>query len=312
MRRAFIDTLCDLASERDDIVVLSGDLGFSVLESFASRFPERFFNVGIAEQNMMGIAAGLAAAGKLVFTYSIANFAIARCLEQFRNDVCHHNSSVIAVSVGAGVAYGAQGYSHYGIEDVGFTRSLPNIAVVSPGDPAETIWAVRHLVARRAPASLRLGKGGEPPVHTGPLSGPLESAIVLRSPGRDVTILCSGSPLPDCHAAALQLAEANHDVGLLSIPTVHPLDEQAISHAAGKSRLLVSVEEHVAEAGFGGAVAEVVAGLSGRRSRLLRAGISRGGPKRAASQQEARRLDRLDARGLAERIEQALKAEVAP
>jgi transketolase len=311
MRRAFIDTLCDLASERDDIVLLCGDLGFSVLESFASRFPQRFFNVGIAEQNMMGIAAGMAAAGKLVFTYSIANFAIARCLEQFRNDVCHHNSSVIAVSVGAGVAYGVQGYSHYGIEDVGFTRSLPNIAVVSPGDQAETIWALRHLVARRGPASLRLGKGGEPRVHNGPLSGPLGSAIELRPAGRDVTILCSGSPLPECSAAAFKLAEAGRDVGLLSVPTVHPLDEQAISDAARVSRLLVSVEEHVVEAGFGGAVAEVVAGLSGPRSRLLRAGVSRGGPKRAASQQEARRLDRFDAQGLVEQIEQALKAEPA-
>ena len=138
MRSAFIDTLCELAEQQEDIVLLCGDLGYSVLERFAERFPRRFHNVGVAEQNMTGLAAGLAMSGKLVVTYSIANFAVVRCLEQLRNDVCYHNAPVIAVSVGSGMAYGAQGYTHHGIEDMAFTRILPNMAVVSPGDPAET------------------------------------------------------------------------------------------------------------------------------------------------------------------------------
>src|ERR1700749_2063770 len=130
---------------------MCGDLGFSVLERFAERFPQRYFNAGIAEQNMTGMAAGMALAGNIVITYSIANFAILRCLEQFRNDVCYHNASVIVVSVGTGTAYGSQGYTHHGIEDIAITRTLPNVSVASPGDPEEVRWALRELMKRRGP-----------------------------------------------------------------------------------------------------------------------------------------------------------------
>ena len=307
MRRAFIETLCELAAERRDIVLVCGDLGFSVLEVFAARFPERFLNVGVAEQNMMGIAAGLAASGKTVFTYSIANFAIARCLEQFRNDVCGQNLAVIAVSVGAGTAYGPQGYTHHGIEDVAFVRTLPNVALISPGDPHETRWAVKALAARRAPASLRLGRGGEPLVHAEAVTAPLGTAIVMRPAGSDLTILSSGSPLPEAKAAAERLAESGLDVGLISMPAVVPLDSAIVIAAAQQSRLLLSVEEHVTEAGFGGAVAEVVAGLPSPRARLLRTGIGRLSHL-AADQREVRRSQQFDADGIVRQARAALEA----
>ena len=306
MRRAFIDTLCELAAERRDIVLVCGDLGFSVLEVFATRFPERFLNVGVAEQNMMGIAAGLAASGKMVFTYSIANFAIARCLEQFRNDVCGQNLPVIAVCVGAGTAYGPQGYTHHGIEDVAFVRALPNLALISPGDPHETRWAVRQLAARRGPASLRLGRGGEPPVHSEAVTVPLGKAVVIRSAGKDVTILSSGSPLPDAQAAAVRLAESGLDVGLISMPAVVPLDVETVRAAAQRSRLLLSVEEHVTEAGFGGAVAEVVSALPSPRARLLRTGIGRLSHL-AADQRQIRRTQNFDADGIVQQARAALE-----
>ncbi|GAB3439047.1 transketolase family protein [Insolitispirillum peregrinum] len=309
MRNAFIDSLCELAREREDIVLLCGDLGYSVLERFAEAFPDRYFNVGIAEQNMAGMAAGLAMAGKTVVTYSIANFAVVRCLEQIRNDICYHNGSVIVVSVGTGVAYGSQGYTHHGIEDMAFTRVLPNMTVVSPGDPAETRWAMRHLVERGGPSNLRLGRGGEPMVHAGgQLQAPFGDAIVMQAPGSQVTFLSTGAILPEVMNAAQALKAQGIDVGVLSMPVVAPLDVAAIEQAARTSSLLISAEEHLAEAGFGGAVAEVVASLRGPHARLVRAGIKRGMSKLVGDQNHIRALNGINSQGL---FELAL-AELAP
>ena len=137
MRTAFTETLCKLAEQNQRIWLLTGDLGFSVLERFAERFPGRYVNMGVAEQNMMGVAAGLALCGKVVFTYSIANFPVMRCLEQIRNDVCYHNLNVKIVAVGGGVAYGAMGYSHHAVEDLAVMRAMPNMTVLAPGDAVE-------------------------------------------------------------------------------------------------------------------------------------------------------------------------------
>src|SRR5438874_9377638 len=143
MRTAFVDTLCELAERDDRIWLLCGDLGYSILERFADRFPERYVNVGVAEQNMTGVAAGLALCGKVVFTYSIANFPVMRCLEQIRNDVCYHDANVKVVAVGGGFAYGALGMTHHATEDLAVLRALPRMTVVAPGDPVETDAAVR-------------------------------------------------------------------------------------------------------------------------------------------------------------------------
>ena len=311
MRTAFIDTLCELASEQEDIVLMCGDLGFSVLERFANRFPQRYFNAGIAEQNMTGMAAGMALAGNIVITYSIANFAILRCLEQFRNDVCYHNASVIVVSVGTGTAYGSQGYTHHGIEDIAITRTLPNVSVASPGDPEEVRWALRELVKRRGPANLRLGRGGEPLVHKpGTLSGMLGAAQILSQPGSDVTFLAMGSPLPEAVAASDRLRASGIDAGVTSMPSITPFDVDFVTQAARKSRLLVTVEENITEGGLGSAGSEVVAGLHGPRATVLRTGIARNSAKTAADQNETRRVNGFDADGLVRRVAAALsKAE---
>lgn len=308
MRQAFIQALCALAERHPELMLLSGDLGFSVLEEFSGRFPQRYVNVGVAEQNMMGLAAGLASSGKIVFTYSIANFALLRCLEQFRNDICYHSLPVIAVSVGAGMSYGAQGYTHHGIEDVGLSRLLPHLAVVSPGDPAEVRWALPHLAARRAPASLRLGRGGEPVVHQADLTGKsLDKAFVLRPCGRDVTLAVNGALLQESEAAATQLAANGLDVGLISMPVIKPFDASIIEQAARTSRLILTVEEHLCQGGLGSAVAEVVANLSGARARVLRAGLGDCPVVTAVSQAEARRRNGIDAAGLMARAFTALE-----
>jgi transketolase len=161
MRTTFIQTLCEIAERDERVWLLTADLGYSVLEPFAERFPSRFLNVGVAEQNMIGVAAGLAHSGKMPFVYSIANFPTLRCFEQIRNDVCYHEANVKIVAVGGGFAYGAQGYTHHGVEDLGVMRLLPNMIVVAPGDPVETRGATLAMAAHRGPCYLRLGKARE-------------------------------------------------------------------------------------------------------------------------------------------------------
>lgn len=161
MRNTFISNLTKQASNDQKIVLIVGDLGFSVVEEFAELFPERFFNAGVAEQNMAGLAAGLASEGRKVFTYSIANFPTFRCAEQIRNDICYHNLDVTTVAVGGGLAYGALGYSHHAVQDYALMRSFPNMTIYAPGDPTEVTQCIDHTLNNHGPAYLRLGRNGE-------------------------------------------------------------------------------------------------------------------------------------------------------
>ena len=163
MRTAFINELILQARLHPEIFLVVGDLGFSVIEPFASEFPDRFLNVGVAEQNMTGLAAGLASEGYHVFTYSIANFPTLRCLEQIRNDVCYHNLPVTIVAVGAGLAYGNLGYSHHAVQDIACLRGMPHLTLLSPADPGETRTCLRHLTANPGPSYLAVTQGGTDP-----------------------------------------------------------------------------------------------------------------------------------------------------
>jgi transketolase len=259
MRNTFIDALVAAAGRDDRIHLLTADLGYSVLEKFRDAFPDRYTNVGVAEQNMIGIAAGMSLArGKIVFVYSIANFPTLRCFEQIRNDVCYHQARVIVVAVGGGLAYGAQGYTHHGIEDLAVLRALPGMTVVAPGDPVEVRLATEALADRPGPAYLRLGKGGEPRVHVDPPPFRIGRAISVRT-GRDATLISTGAMLAEAVAAADALAGQGLAVGVLSMPTVKPLDEDAVLAAARGTGTIVTVEEHTVTGGLGSAVADVLA-----------------------------------------------------
>ena len=272
MRTAFIETLCELAADDERIWLVNGDLGFSVIERFADRFPNRYLNVGVAEQNMSGVAAGLAGCGKIVFTYSIANFPTLRCLEQIRNDICYHNGNVKVVAVGGGYAYGAQGYTHHGIEDIAIMRSLPGMVVVAPGDPVETKLATRALVAHNGPCYLRLGTAKEPIVHKTVPEFRLGQAIWMRR-GSDVTLISTGGMLMETVETAEQLATLDRiDAGVLSMPTVKPLDSAAVIEAAEQTDAIITAEEHTVTGGLGSAVAEVLA-ESGLTVRFKRFGV---------------------------------------
>ena len=257
MRTAFIKELCELAETDDRIWLICGDLGYSVLEAFSDRFPERYLNAGVAEQNMTGIAAGLALTGKVVFTYSIANFPVMRCLEQIRNDVCYHNLNVKIVSVGGGLAYGSHGYTHHGVEDLAVMSVLPDMTVIAPGDPLEARAATRAVIARSGPAYLRLGKAGEPVLHKSEIDFQIGRAIQLEE-GEDLTLISTGGMLGETLNAAAALRRLGHSVRVLSMPTLVPFDADAVLHAGRETGGIITVEEHGA-GGLGTRAAEVLA-----------------------------------------------------
>lgn len=255
MRDAFISELTVLAEEDPSVFLIVGDLGFSVIEGFAAQFPDRFLNVGVAEQTMLGVAAGLAAFGYKVFVYSIANFPTVRCLEQIRNDVCYHDRSVTVVSVGGGLSYGNLGYTHHAIEDLALMRALPNMRVLSPGDPVEARALTRYAVEHPGPAYLRLGKNGEA-VLPREVAGPVapDTVQVLRS-GDDIALVATGSIAGSIVKAAELLAERGISARVISVPFVKPLPS-AVLDAVSDVRAIVTVEEHSEVAGFGSAVLE--------------------------------------------------------
>lgn len=259
MRKAFLETLCSLAEKDERIWLLCGDLGFSVLEPFIENFPDRFINAGVAEQNMAGVATGLAMSGKIVFIYSIANFPVMRCFEQIRNDICYHKANVKIVTVGGGFAYGSAGYTHHGVEDMGVMRLLPNMTVIAPADPVETKLATRSLIEHEGPCYLRLGKAQESVVHKTTPHFRLGKAILIQE-GCDVTIVSTGAVLKMVIDAAEELLQQNCSVQVISMHTLHPLDSETILQSAQKTGRIVTVEEH-SLGGLGTAVAEVLAGI---------------------------------------------------
>lgn len=289
MRTAFIDTLCDLAAQDERIFLLAGDLGYSVLEPFARRFPKRFLNAGIAEQNMTGVAAGLAMCGKTVFTYSIANFPLLRCLEQVRNDVCYHRANVKIVAVGGGCTYGASGYTHHGVEDLAVARSLPGMTVVAPADPVETRLAMPAIAQMSGPCYLRLGKAGEPVVHRSEPEFRIGRAIQVRI-GDDLTLISTGGMLKETLSAADQLARQGIEAAVLSMHTLKPLDGQALRQAAEQTGTIVTVEEHSAVGGLGSAVADFLAEADLTYVRLRRHALPDELRHKVGSQQYFRRL----------------------
>ena len=271
MRNAFVATLSEIAEEDPDLWLMCGDLGFSVLEHFAERHPNRYINAGVAEQNMAGMAAGIALSGKTVFIYSIGNFPTLRCLEQLRNDVCYHGADVKVVSVGAGFAYGSQGYTHHAIEDVAIMGALPGMDVYVPCDPAEAKVATRIMAASGRPSYLRLSRAGEPTLHATPptdLSRPLE----LRS-GKDVVVLASGPVASLCLEAADALASEGIGVAIYSVPRLKPFDDDFARDLAGAAAPIITVEEHILRGGLYAAVAAAVAPLT-RHAAISAIGIA--------------------------------------
>ena len=304
MRTAFATTLLEIARANPRVMLLTGDLGYTVFEAFAAELPRQYLNCGVAEANMIGTAAGLAKSGLRPFVYSIVPFATLRCLEQIRNDLCYHNLPVTVVGVGGGYSYGDMGATHHSIEDLAVTRALPNLTVVAPGDPVEVAAAVHALVPLNGPAYLRLGKRGEPIVHEHPIDFTLGKGIVVR-PGADVALLATGNMLASAVAAAKQLSdELGIEATVVSLHTLKPLDSGLISALARQFPVLYTIEEHNVLGGLGGAVAEVVAGMAEPRAQVIRIGIPDKFQHVSGSQQYLREITHLTAAAITNRITQ--------
>jgi len=307
MRTAFVNTLIEEAAHNERIWLLTGDLGFSVLEPFIERFPRRYINAGVAEQNMMGVAAGLALSGKIVFIYSIANFPTLRCLEQIRNDVCGHKLPVKIVAIGGGFSYGSHGYSHHGIEDIAIMRSLPGMEIMVPADPSEARVLTRLTARSEGPSYLRLGRGREPAIHASDPNMDRGKLIRIRQ-GQRIAIFAAGPILTDClKARDIAGIQCGITPAVFSAPWVKPVDISDIKDAANRYDGILTVEEARSSGGMGGAVAEILAELPLPRARLKKLGAPDSILEKTHDQDESRSLIGISPEGIADALKQLIE-----
>lgn len=270
MRKAFAETLLDLAAEDERVVLLTGDLGFTVLEPFAERFPNRFFNAGVAEQNMLGMAAGLAEAGFVPFVYSIATFVTLRPYEFFRNGAAVHNLPVRVVGVGSGVDYGHNGISHYALEDMAVMRTQPNVTVVAPADAEQARAALAATWDSPGPIYYRIGKGA---AQVPGLNGRFECGrLVELSDGSDIAVLAVGGICRSAMEAADRLSQQGLSVASAVVSSFNPSPVDDLAELLSRAPVAVTVESHYRDGGLGSLVAEVIA-ERGLNCRLTRCAI---------------------------------------
>jgi transketolase len=301
MRNAFAKAITDLGDIRPDLVLLAGDIGNRLFDQFKEKHPTRFYNCGVAEANMTGVAAGMAASGLRPITYTITPFNTVRCLEQIRLDICYPDLPAIVVGTGAGLSYAGLGATHHSMEDIAILRTLPNMHVICPADAVEVRLATRAALDLGRPTYIRLGKKGEPLVHQTDPEFTIGRAITLRD-GSDVALLSVGNMLSVAVQCADQLRAAGVSASVSSFHTIKPLDDGLLGTVFAEKRLVVVVEEHGLAGGAGSAVLEWGNAARVDTTKLLRFG----GPDRflisCGSQREARALLGLTADNIATRI----------
>lgn len=273
MRNHVINEITKLAESDARIMIVTGDLGFGVLEEFRDKFPDRYLNAGISEQNMTSVAAGLALEGNLVFTYSIGNFPTLRCIEQIRNDVCYHNANVKILAVGGGFPYGDLGMTHHATEDIAMMRALPNMRVYAPADAIEAVACLKEAYSFEGPAYIRMARGKEPNQHKESEQININRLLDVKGHGNNVTVLTTGTILSE-GVKLIDILEGNKiNAHVYSCPCVKPLDREGVISLSRKSSLLVTMEDHNIMGGFGGAVAEYISEIKGPHSPLIRIGL---------------------------------------
>jgi transketolase len=294
VRDAFVDRLIEEAKADPRVMLLTGDLGFGVLTRFEDALPRQFLNAGVAEQDMTMLATGLALEGRIVFTYSIANFPVLRCLEMVRNDAAYHGADVKVVSIGAGFSYGALGISHHATEDIAVMRSMPDVTCVVPGDLWEAAEATSALVRTPGTCYLRLDKSHAPTMPAEGERFQLGRARRLRD-GGDVAILGCGGVLGEALKAAEELAGHGVSARVVSHHTVKPIDRDSLVRDARECGGLVTVEEHTVDGGFGSAVLEALADEGAWPRAFRRVGLRAGFSSEVGSQEHLRRVYGIDA-----------------
>jgi len=255
MRNAFASEITSLAKDDDRIVLLSGDIGNRLFDEYKKYFKNRFYNCGVAEANMTGIASGMAICGLIPITYTITPFNTYRCYEQIRVDICYNNVCVIIVGVGSGLSYASLGATHQSCEDIAIMRTLPNMTVICPGDPVEIRLALKASINNPGPVYLRLGKKGEPVIHNDIPDFKIGKGIIINQ-GNDACIINTGNTLPVAIQAANILKEKGKNIQVVSMHTVKPLDYELLEEIFDKFLVIATLEEHNLQGGIGSAIAE--------------------------------------------------------
>jgi transketolase len=309
MRNAFAQELTALGAVDPRVVMLSGDIGNRLFDDFKVRCPGRFFNCGVAEANLIGMAAGMAMNGLRPVAYTITPFITTRCLEQIRVDICYHHVPVVVVGTGSGLSYASLGATHHSCEDIAFLRALPHMKVVCPGDPVEVKLALRAALAQDEPVYIRIGKKGEPVVHKQPVDFVIGKGIVLRQ-GKDVCLLSTGNMLGVAMRAGDTLAEMGVSAQVVSFHTVKPLDEELLGDAFARFQVVATIEEHSLLGGLGSSIAEWLVDRPRAKATLLRFGTADHFMHEAGNQDFARRHYGLTVEKVVERVLQALNRPV--
>ena len=255
MRNAFADEITTLAVNDPRLVLLSGDIGNKLFDGFKAVDASRFYNCGVAEANMMGVAAGMALSGLRPIIYTITPFTTTRCFEQIRVDVCYHHVPVIIVGTGSGLSYAELGPTHHSLEDMAILRTLPGLCVLAPADAIELRLLLRAALQQDRPVYFRIGKKGEPLIHTQLTELSIGEAIVIK-PGKDIALIAAGTILSEVIKAGEHLTQLGYEVEIISFPSIKPLDTAYLKQANGRFKLLVTIEEHGIIGGLGSAIAE--------------------------------------------------------
>ncbi len=300
MRNAFASEVTDIAQTDARVVLLSGDIGNKLFDNFKRVDASRFYNCGVAEANMMGVAAGMALSGFRPIIYTITPFTTTRCFEQIRVDVCYHQAPVIIVGTGAGLSYAELGPTHHSLEDLAILRTLPGMCVLAPCDAMELRLMLRAALQQDNPVYIRIGKKGEPAIHHHLNELTIGRSIVVRE-GKDIALLAAGTVMTEALDAADRLSERGISAEVVSFHTIKPLDEVYLAAACQRFKQIVTIEEHGTIGGLGGAVAEWLA-RSDSQCRLISVGTPDAFMHEVGSQTYARQKFGLVGEQIAARV----------
>jgi transketolase len=301
MRNAFADEITRLGASDPRVVLLSGDIGNKLFDKFKQQAQNRFYNCGVAEANMMSVAAGMALSGLRPVVYTITPFTTTRCFEQIRVDVCYHRAPVVIVGTGAGLSYAELGPTHHSLEDLALLRSLPEMTVFAPCDEVELRLGLRAALAQDGPVYMRIGKKGEPVIHAGQPEFRLGKAITVRE-GGDVCLVSTGNMMPVVLVAGDLLGRKGLSARVESFHTIKPLDTGRLKEVFGRYRLVAVVEEHTRIGGLGGSIAEWLSAQDGLRGRMIAFGTDDVFMHEVGSQEYGRRKFGLTSENIAETV----------
>lgn len=307
MRNAFAKTMEDLGSRMDKLVLLSGDIGNRLFDNYKSSYPDRFYNCGVAEANMIGLASGLAMTGFRPVVYTITPFTTTRVMEQIRIDICYHELPVVIVGAGSGLSYASLGPTHHSCEDIAILRTLPGISILAPGDPLEVRASVKAALKIDGPVYIRIGKKGEPFVHTDEPDLSIGDSLTIRK-GSDVCLLSVGVLLPMAMKVAEKLSLVGVSVCVVSVISIKPLNTTLLDDVFSTFTLVATMEEHGLVGGYGSAVAEWLVDNKVSLPRLVRFGTKDAFINETSSTDYARELMGLTVENISSVIKESLKA----